>query len=281
MENASKALLITAGVLIVILIVNMGIKILSPVEGTKQSAAEVGQSLSDKTSSAIESIFEERIPETPKEYFSYYVSGNEIYINGLKDKEITKINIPSIIDGKEVTRVQPAVFKNNSKLIAIKLPDTITYIGHSTFYNCKSLKTVYLPKNLKRIESQMFQYCTSLKQIKLPNSITEILWNAFDGCSSLEEINIPNGVTSISNDVFQNCTSLKRINIPSSVTKIWGKAFCWCTSLEEVVIPSSVQEIKDYAFLACSSLKKVTIYGNPTIGTSVFPSGAKIEYVNN
>ena len=76
MENASKALLIAAGVLIVILIVTLGIKILSPVEGTKQSAAEVGQSLSDKTSSAIESIFEEKIPETPKEYFSYYESLN-------------------------------------------------------------------------------------------------------------------------------------------------------------------------------------------------------------
>ena len=55
MENASKALLIAAGVLIVILLIAFGMSIFNSTGDTSADAAEVGSQIKDKSSAAAES----------------------------------------------------------------------------------------------------------------------------------------------------------------------------------------------------------------------------------
>ena len=52
MENASKALLIAAAVLIVILLIAFGMRILSPASGTVDSATTTTQQISNSTGKA-------------------------------------------------------------------------------------------------------------------------------------------------------------------------------------------------------------------------------------
>jgi len=56
MENTSKALLIAAAVLIVILLIAFGMKILSPTQGIEEQAQGVGQSISSATDKATQHL---------------------------------------------------------------------------------------------------------------------------------------------------------------------------------------------------------------------------------
>lgn len=94
------------------------------------------------------------------------------------------------------------IFRTNTTMTSVVLPDTITKISHAAFRKCQALKEINLPKN-----------------------ITEISYRAFSGCESLESISLHEGITSIGKNAFIGCSALKEITIPSSVNTIDDKAF--------------------------------------------------------
>lgn len=80
------------------------------------------------------------------------------------------------------------VFKGNSSLRDVYLPNSLTRIGDNAFEGCNSLSGITIPSGVTIISGSAFYGCTSLTSITFPSSVTSIGGWAFDGC---------NGITSI------------------------------------------------------------------------------------
>jgi hypothetical protein len=219
---------------------------------------------------------------------SYRVTG----IGTCTDKDIT---VPSIYNGKPVTRVGARAFANCTSITSITFPTSVTIIDERVFLSCTSLKSVEIPSSVISIGEYAFGICDSLTNITvsadneyyrsidgnlysedgrtlirytqgkkdtsftIPDSVTIIGDGAINRCPFLISIEIPNGVTSIGSAAFEHCTSLSSIEIPNGVITIGGNAFAHCASLGSVVIPDSVTEIGLSAFYDCSSLTELVL----------------------
>ena len=173
-------------------------------------------------------------------------------------KGLSSISIPN-----SVKTIENGTFQNTS-LINIVLPNSVTEIGSSAFSNCISLKTVTLSDSLSTISWSMFDGCESLTTISIPESVIEIGGWAFNNCSSLNNPVIPPKVSNIGIRAFYGCSSISSVNIPSSVKTIGGWAFRECKNLREVILENGTDTLE---FLGESSNNE-SFYNCPL--TSVF-----------
>ena len=173
----------------------------------------------------------------------------------------TELEIPSTINGVNVTTIGKDVFRDCTFIESIQFPEGLTSFSESSFYGCTSLTEIHLPDSLIYTGNNSFGGCTNLKTVTFGENskLKNIDYGTFISCTSLESINIPNTVELISGYAFNGCKSLKNIKIPSSVTKILNYAFENCTSLIEINIPNGVKTIEARVFKGCTSLKYITI----------------------
>lgn len=156
------------------------------------------------------------------------------------------------------------LFKDQTNLVGIVIPNSVTNIGDRAFYGC-----------------------TGLTSVTIPNSVTNIGILTFKDCTGLTSVTISNSVTSIGDRVFYGCKSLANVTIPDSVTSIESNAFCGCSKLERITLGSGLEEIGGYAFYNCYALKQVHVpsleyWCNITFGNAASPlanESAKL-YVN-
>ena len=80
------------------------------------------------------------------------------------DQEVT---IPEEINGFTVQQIGESAFEN-SEIISVTIPDTVTSIGKTAFKNRKSLATVKFGLKVKEIGESSFQGCVSLTKINVP-----------------------------------------------------------------------------------------------------------------
>lgn len=176
------------------------------------------------------------------------------------------------------TSIPNSAFANETELISITLPKSITSIGDFAFYNCTKLKSIVLPKGVTNIGYQAFQQCVSLESINIPSGVETIRQSTFMGCESLISITLPKNMTTIERRVFDGCKSLTSIQIPSSVVSIESSAFNGCQALSEVVLPDGLLSISDFAFANCGGLKKIVIpNGIQSISGYAFDGTGHIE----
>lgn len=130
--------------------------------------------------------------------FTYTVSNDKITITGLKPEvKTSSIIIPDTISNKQVSFIANSAFENNSKIVTITIPDSVTSIG-----------------------LWAFDGCTGLTSVTIGNSVTNIGTGAFSGCTGLTSVTIPDSVTYIGDSVFYSCTSLTSINF-NGTTAQW------------------------------------------------------------
>lgn len=178
------------------------------------------------------------------EKVSAYVEGQltyEISTDGVRitdcEEDATNIEIPSMLQGRPVTK-----------------------IAEEAFYNCTNLETVIIPEGVKSIEREAFSNCNSLTSIILPESVTSIGIYAFQNCNQLESVQLPSNIQGIAEGVFYDCSSLKNIVLPSNLTEIWSYGFKNCSSLEDIVLGEKLVTIKDSVFEGCSNLNSKRCY---------------------
>ena len=196
----------------------------------------------------------------------------------------------------ELAEIPNQAFGNNSSLVEITLPESVT-IGPSAFWACGSLKKVKMGENITSIPSWCFRSCSDLRSITIPESVTSIEDGAFMFCNKLSDIQIAGNnfvavdgaiytadrtalvayptaretvqiletVKTIRTGAFAG-SKIKSITLPTSVTEIGGEVFKECIALESIVIPEGVTNILDSTFGFCRSLKSITI---PATVTSI------------
>lgn len=183
----------------------------------------------------------------------------------------SNVVIPDAIEGKKVTAIWNDAFENNSSLVSVSVPDSVSSIEEYAFENCKNLTGITLPSHLKKIGDCAFDDCISLASVSIPDSVTSIGASAFSSCKSLTSIVIPNKLSCIGYYVFSDCSSLTSIILPDSVTTIQYDSFKDCTKLTSITIPNSVTKIESSAFKNCIRLMELTLpQGQISINPSDF-----------
>ena len=164
---------------------------------------------------------------------------------------LDQIVIPFKIGDTVVKGLSDNLFKNNTNITSVILPDGITTIGDNCFSGCTSLNTVRLPKSLTSIGDLAFSDCTSLGKIDYPNvALTNQFYN-----SSIESFNISNNIQDFNTSAFRDAT-IGYVNIPKNVTSMSGGFEN--TSIKEMSITDSTINIDDNVF---ASLKgNMTLY---------------------
>ena len=149
---------------------------------------------------------------------------------------------------------------DNTEIISVELPSSVTKIGFAAFLDCSSLSSITIPEGVTTIDDCAFNFCKRLKSLTLPESLTH-LGKCLQECQSLSTIKLSSNITKILNGTFTN-SGLRNITIPEGVTEIEDYAFSDCKSLTTVYIPKSMQKIGYSAFNCISesgnSYKDVT-----------------------
>ncbi len=159
--------------------------------------------------------------------FTFTSTSNSLSITGIKDKNITSIEIPNI-----VTNIENDSFKGCYKLVEVvnrstsftvtKGSDSNGYVGYYALavYNSSDTFTSKLSSDNGFIvhtdgeEKILVNYTGSETDITLPSYITKINHYTFYNCGNFTSIIVPNSVTGIWSDAFYNCNTLEEITLP-------------------------------------------------------------------
>lgn len=227
--------------------------------------------------------------------FTYTVSDNNATITGLTSDGTAKLasfggilDIPYTIAGHTVIGINSNAFENNTGLISITIPDSVTSIGLRAFEDCTRLTSVVIGEGVTSVGGGAFRNCTGLTEIDwnavsvtdcsytafnnagtagdgiavtFGESVQKIPADAFCDCSGLTSVTMGTGVTSIGDRAFSGCTGLTSVTIGDGVTSIGSDAFHDCDGLTSIIISDSVTNIGNSAFLGCTGLTSVTFEG--------------------
>lgn len=220
---------------------------------------------------ANETATEKPLTEDNTYLYKYTVDANAVYIDGYLGNEKRAV-IPSVIDGRPVTRIKSTAFMNENSLEYIKIPDSVTHIEENAFDGCSVLVDIEVGSNNKRYSSvdgvlfnkkrkALEKYPESKKGVsyKVPEGVETIKSRAFYNCKLLSDIEMADGVKNIESYAFAGCESLKDIKLSPDLTGIEEMAFCNCISLVSIKLPAGLADIEDYIFDSCKSLTDVSV----------------------
>ena len=100
-----------------------------------------------------------------------------------------------------VTSIKPDAFRNNSEILRVSIPDSVTTIGDAAFMGCNRLTSIDLGNGLREIGSESFAD-TALTEIIIPGSVTLIKDKAFSSCADLKKIELTDHIKAIGNNAF-------------------------------------------------------------------------------
>ena len=190
---------------------------------------------------------------------------------------ITRIVVPSAIEGYTVKSISENAFGGFVDFSSISLPDTIISIGDKAFNGCTGLTSITIPDSVESIGDNAFYGCSKMTSIALPDSLTNIGDNAFKSCSKLTSVSIPDSVEAIGASAFSGCSQIKDLDLSATVQSLGESAFANCTNIETVFLRGRSTEISETAFNNCTNLK--TFYGYDSSYADAYAKSNDISFV--
>ena len=224
----------------------------------------------------------------PAECFYFREERGGITITGFKNLEenpLTEVVIPSVIEGKEVLKIETFGGSNsydpNAKYVEkVVIPDTVTNIDSEAFYGYVSLKTVVLSKNLSYLGREVFKNCENLENIniaectKLDIVNDDVFYN-----TGIVEYTMPESITEYPK--IGGCKKLKNIRFHDKVVLLGGISYC--DSIEKIVFPDTIKTV--YNISDCPALTEVVLGSGlekapqirecPALTSLILPDGIK------
>ena len=77
----------------------------------------------------------------------------------------SELEIPSTLDGYDVTSIGKMAFYRCSSLTSLIIPDSVKTLEESSFSNCGGLKSVKIGDSVITIGSKAFYWCNSLNSV--------------------------------------------------------------------------------------------------------------------
>ena len=161
----------------------------------------------------------------------------------------TELTLPANYKGENYI-IDADVFKGNTTITGIEIPNSVTSIENDAFSGCTSLTTVHI--------SDLAAWCG----INLGSADANPLYyakNLYLNGEKLTELIIPDGIVEIKDYTFYNCNNLTSVVISNSVTGIGASAFKGCNNIENLYIGNSVESIGDKAFAGCEKITEIKV----------------------
>lgn len=210
---------------------------------------------------------------------------------------VKALTIPDELDGHPVVAIANDVFKGNTALQSVVIPDAVTSIGAYAFLNCSNLQDVILPSNSKytTISEGVFKNATKLNGVAISDYVTSINTQAFYG-SGLQSVHLSEKITQIGSEAFYGCRKLSDVVLPKYLEKFGDGCFGDCDALVSIEIPKYITGCSDdlypnstggYGyqsplgmFCGCDNLKNVTFAkGTTKIAMDLFNSCTGLEII--
>ena len=182
--------------------------------------------------------------------YAYQINddGSSVTIAGYTGNE-DEIEIPSEIDGYQVTGIGPEAF---------------------SYYKMKSL---VFPDSISRIGGRAFEYCEVTSLLQLPENAA-LGWDAFAYAELPARLVIPEGVM-VEGCAFSYCDTIEQVFVGADVV-IGSRAFGYCDSLEQVVCaPGST--VEEDAFEYCRAMENIILCDPVTVDEGAFPYCGEAE----
>lgn len=216
-------------------------------------------------------------------------------------EEVLGDDCPALVEAAIPADLWPA-FDSSSwccrewhRLVGLRVPAGVGYIGTGMFEGCRRLETVALPEDVLAIGGDAFYGCSSLKKINLPASLRFIGGSAFGGCCSLEPVALPEGLVALGTielqelnrerldqnlqatlaeleelkvslwsglgntplfDGWIDCTDLA---LPAGLRLLGSGVVRDCDRLAQLDLPQGLVYIGDSTFEGCHSLKSLEL----------------------
>ena len=97
--------------------------------------------------------------------FTLNVDGESYCVSGVGSSKAYVLEIPSIYDGKPVTKIGKGAFESVYELCEVVVPDSVVEIGENAFAGCGNLETVTVGNGCVEILNEAFSRCGLLKEI--------------------------------------------------------------------------------------------------------------------
>ena len=120
--------------------------------------------------------------EIEQAYEYEFDGGNVTIMRYIGDEE--KVTIPSVIDGRAVTRIEDHAFRG-SDITSVVIPSSVKVIGTHSFSGCDFLEQLTISDGVQTIEGYAFASCPNLAIVTLPDSLREIAVGAFRDCPQI------------------------------------------------------------------------------------------------
>lgn len=235
------------------------------------------------------------MPATNRTVYAYWAEENKpsdftysgssaITISTYKGTSTT-MWIPSYIGGKAVTTISASAFLNNTSLLKVVVPSTVTSIGNDILKGCNNVESLTVPfvngvlgryfgeasNDRGRVGSGA---CTSTSDYTHQYTLTTTGYFSNDRSYWYYCFNIPKTLTEviitvqpeIPENAFRNCDLIQKISIPSTATSIGEYAFYNCKSVTSYnenngasTLPDAITVIPNYAFTNNTNISHLII----------------------
>ena len=190
------------------------------------------------------------------------------------------IIIPQEIDGKSVTVIDKNVFRKNTEITSVVLPETLEQIDNCAFQYCTNLAYVEVPNSLYKVGTNTFS--DTAWYDNQPDGVVYLGNVAYKYKGEMPEdttIELMQGTTGIAGSAFYEQENLSHVIIPSTVKTIeWG-AFK-STGLLELIVPDGVTNIDIFAFDGCKRIRNIYLPDSvKAIGARAFENCLALENV--
>jgi len=171
----------------------------------------------------------------------------------------TTIVIPSTVNDTEVTTLAENMFKQNTRIVSIVLPNTVTTIPKYFCSEAYQLVDVQNTDSITTINDNAFDN-TSLQRVTF-NNVTTVGVNVFKCCAELKYLQM-NKLRVLSKGLLYGCAELITLDVPSCTTI--GESALFMTERLEDFKHSTITSIERYALnqsayrLSDSERSKVT-----------------------
>lgn len=187
------------------------------VVGEKVVSYKKGTILTDSLTRAKYKVIKPGTENATVEYMKSTVTGASLTVPAT-------VKIDGVI--YKVTAVGANAFKNNGRLVKVKIGENVTTIGAGAFYGCSKLKNVTLGKNVTSIGNKAFYRCLRLTKITIPSKVKKIGKQAFYNCKRLKNITIKTSKLTrarVGSKAFKGIHSKAVIKVPKKQLKAYKK----------------------------------------------------------
>ena len=154
----------------------------------------------------------------------------------------SNVIVPGTVDSITVVGFSNQIFKNNSTIQTISIPDSVTSLPEYFFgdSNNTTLTSVTFTENsqLTTINNYAFHTCKSLSDFKFPSTVTSLNGTNQFQETAMSSITIPAGLTSIKQGSFYNMPNLTELIFApnSNLTSMsQGYEFTNCNKLDVII----------------------------------------------